>query len=307
MVGLSACGERGQEAGQNRMRDELNPPPAAYTKSAPCGLQDEACQTLVDFYKRKPGFKETFIQVLSAAEMNLPLWIERALTTSVQRVQLDGDTLLIGQACEPRNCAEVFYVGYVESTQQMFGFYRTNNRLQWFGVASDAEKERLCAEDQLCTLEDKVSEIPALLTRFGFPSFVQPSDFSECKEYKGGITAKNGFACRDQFVRSCPMGSAGCTVASEFVNEQLASISYKYNNLQIKNDGLKKTLNNAYGKSETQQIKAEGAIKATTWITEWQDGRVRITLRRVKGGNVQGGSYDDVWVVFVDQAFALFN
>lgn len=306
-LALVACDQRGQGALQATNRDELNPPASAYTQAAPCSPQDSTCQTLLDFYLRKPGFKENLLRTLDDAGVSRPLWMENPLTNGVSHTSLNEVPLVIGHACEPRNCAQVIYVGYVETTQQVFGFYRTNERLQWFGNPDEAQKERLCAEDQLCTLETKVSEIPPLLLKLGFPAINQPAEFANCTEYKGGITAKNGFACREQFVPNCPFASGGCTVSGEFVSDQVAALSFKYKFRLMKNEDLKKILDKAYGKAETQLIQPDTASKVSSWVTEWQDGRVTITLRRIKGVNPLGERYDDVWVSFVDKAFALFN
>lgn len=309
LLGLAvvACDQHGQGGAQAPNRDELNPPASAYTQAVPCTLEDRSCQTLVDYYQRKPGFKETLLRTLDEAGVNRPLWLEGALTTSVVHSNVNDSPLIIGHACEPRNCAQVIYVGYVEATQHLFGFFRTNERLQWFGNPDEAEKARICAEDQLCTLEPKVSEIPPLLLKLGFPAINQPAEFTNCTEYKGGITAKNGFACREQFVPNCPFTSGGCTVSGEFVSDQLAALSFKYKFKLMKTEELKNILDKTYGKAETQIIQPDTASKVSSWVTEWQDSRVTITLRRIKGVNALGERYDDVWVTFVDKAFALFN
>lgn len=304
---LAACDRFGQGNTPTSARDELNPPASAYTQAAPCTPEDNACHTLVDYYQRKPGFKENLQRELDEAGIPRPLWIEDALTTSVKRSTLNEVPVMIGHACEPRNCAQVLYVGYVEPTQHLFGFYRTNDRVRWFGNPDDAEKILLCNEDQLCTLEPKVSEISPVLSQFGFPLLNQSANFLDCTEFKGGITAKNGFACREQFVPSCPYGSSGCTASAEFVNDQLAALSFKYKFRQIKYEALRKDLDKAYGKVETQLIQTNASTNVSSWVSEWHDGRVTITLRRVKGVNVLGERYDDVWIVFVDKAFTLFN
>lgn len=306
-VAITACDQRWQGGAQATNRDELNPPPSAYTQAAPCTQQDSNCQTLLDFYQRKPGFKEILHRALDEAGISRPLWLENPLTTAVTRTALNNEPLLIGHACEPRNCAQVIYIGYIEQKQHVFGFYRTNERLQWFGNPEDAEKSRICSEDQLCTLETKVSQIPPLLLRLGFPVVSQPSEFTDCTEYKGGITAKNGFACREQFVANCSFSSGGCTVSGEFVSDQLAALSFKYKSQLLKSEELKKLLDKAYGKAETQLIEPDTSNKVSSWVSEWQDGRVSITLRRIKGINALGERYDDVWVSFTDKAFALFN
>lgn len=306
-LALTACDLHGQDGLQAKNREELNPPANAYTEAIPCTQQDTACQTLRDFYQRKPGFKETLHRALDDAGVSRPLWLENPLTTAITRTNLNNEPLLIGHACEPRNCAQVIYIGYVDHAQRVFGFYRTNERLQWFGSPDEAEKSLICAEDQLCTLESKVSEIPPLLMKIGFPSITQPAEFTDCTEYKGGITTKNGFACREQFVTHCPFSSAGCTVSGEFVSDQLAALSFKYKSRLVKSEELKKVLDKAYGKAETQLSQPDPSSKVSSWVSEWQDGRVAITLRRIKGINGLGERYDDVWISFADKAFALFN
>lgn len=306
-LALSACDLPGQGGVQAQNREELNPPASAYTQVAPCALGDSGCRTLVDYYLRKPGFKERLLQVLDEGGVNRPLWLENALANPLKRDALNNEMIVIGQVCEPRNCAQVLYVGYVEATQRLFGFYRTNERLYWFGSPDDAEKSLVCAQDQLCALESKVSEIPPLLSRLGFPVFNQSVEFLSCTEYKGGITSKNGFACREQFVPNCPNSTGGCTVSAEFVSDQLAALSYKYKFRLMKYEELKKQLDKTYGKSETQLMQPDKASKDSSWVTEWSDGRVTITLRRIKGTNALGERYDDVWVLFADKAFVLFN
>ena len=307
VVVIAACSGRGDDETGRAARNELNPPESAYTQAAPCAVTDSGCQTLVDFYDRKPGFKELLLQALAQAEIPDPNWLGEALTSRVQRTTLNDAPYIVGRACEPRNCAQVLYVAFNEVTQQLFGFYRSNSTLRWFGNADEAQMAFLCARDQLCQLEAKVSELRPVLGKLGFPEWAQLSDFASCYELKGGISTKDGFVCKEQFAPKCPYTTNGCAVNAEFVNEELASISFKYKFKGVKNDELKRSLDQAYGKAEVQVIKPDASGTLTSWNSSWSTGRVLISMKRIKGRNAQGEGYDDLWVTFADTGFALFN
>lgn len=301
---LSACDRQGAiEA----TREELNPPTSAYTNAAPCSAEDAACQTLLDMYERKPGFKEQLVTALEASGVARPLWLESALSTRLLRTTYQSSPLIIGRVCEPRNCAQLLYVAYGENGARVFGFYRSNERLQWFGDPDADEKSRLCEEDPVCSLESKVSELPSILARWSYPTLIQAADFANCTELKGGITAKDGFVCAEQFAAKCPFSAVGCTVSGQFVGDQAASLSFKYKYRNVKYDDMRKALDKAYGTVEPVVIQPEATGKVSSSVSVWKDGRVQITLRRVKGVNALGERYDDVWIVFEDRAFALFN
>lgn len=302
---LVACG---QHDARDSARAELNPPANAYTQAAPCSAEDTNCQTLLDMYERKPGFKEQLVVALELSEIARPLWLDNALSTRLVRTSDHGVPLVMGRVCEPRNCAQILYVAYKPEPSRVFGFYRTNDRAQWFGDPDDAEKVRLCEAEPACPMENRVSELPQVLVRWSYPLFTQPAEFPRCDEIKGGITAKDGFVCSEQFVVKCPYAVNGCTVSGQFVGDQPASLSFKGKYRQIKYDELKKALDKAYGVAETTTVQPDAANKQlASWTTVWKDGRVEITLRRVKGVNALGERYDDVWMVFADKAFALFN
>lgn len=301
---LTSC-SRSDERGTERA--ELNPPASAYTQAAPCSEGDASCQTLLDMYERKPGFKEQLVVALDAAGLARPLWMDNALSTRLIRTTYRNTPLLIGHACEPRNCAQVLYVAYDTASSRLFGFYRTNERVKWFGDPDEGEKARLCEEEPLCSLEPLASQLPAALARWSYPVFSQPVEFTNCTEYKGGMLSKDGFICGEQLVPQCPYGSAGCTVGAQFVGDQLASVSFKYKTSNASIEELKKAFNKVYGAAETTVTQPDPAGKLGSWVTLWRDGRVEMTLRRVRGVNAQGQRYDDTWMIFVDKAFPLFN
>lgn len=194
---LSGCGR--QDARESS-REELNPPLSAYTQVIPCSPEDTSCQTLLDMYERKPGFKEQLLVALEQSGLGRPLWLDKALSTRLIHTNFREVPLLIGRACEPRNCAQVLYVAYDAAAPRVFGFYRTNERVQWFGNPDDGEKARLCEEEPVCALEPQISELPQVLTRWSFPMLTQSVEFANCTEYKGGITSKDGMVCSEQFV-----------------------------------------------------------------------------------------------------------
>lgn len=291
----------------DQAREELNPPQQAYTQAVPCGPSDLACQTLVDLYMKKPGFKELLSSQMVQSGLAVPDWLSEGLSSRLVVKSIEDQPVVTGRACEPRNCAQVLMVGYGESTGRLFGLLRSHERIQWFGDPVEAEKDVLCTQDQLCSLEEKTSEIPGLLTRLELPTLTQVSRFAECTEYRGGLSTKDGFVCKEQFLPECPFATKGCTVSAQFVNQQLASISFKYKQRTMKRDELPKALARTLegAGEETSQMDATG--KNGVWVTTWQNGRVQTTLRRVKGVNALGERYDDVWLIFSDKAFSLFN
>ena len=304
---LAACGQEGKDGDRQAMREELNPPSVAYTQVVPCSLEDASCKTLVDFYERKPGFKEGLQQAMSAAGIGHPKWLEEALSTKLISKKLNDQLYVVGRACEPQNCAQILYVGFNEQNQQIFGFMRTNETMQWFGHPDELQKEWFCELDQLCQLEPKQSELKPALAQFGFPELVQLTDFYDCKEMKGGIRSKDGFLCNEQYVPKCPFSTTGCAVSARFVNDQLAMISYKYKFKGIKNEDLKKKLDQAYGKSDIQTMNTDGAAGLSGWVGEWKAGRIQVTIKRVKVTGSNRESYDDLWISFADTGLLVSN
>lgn len=108
---LAAGCERNAENDALSLRQELNPPAGAYVRARACTVEDVACQTLVDLYERKPGFKESLTSALAAADIPVPDWLAVALSTKILRQTQGPDSVVTGRACEPRNCAEFLYVG----------------------------------------------------------------------------------------------------------------------------------------------------------------------------------------------------
>ena len=215
-------------------RQELNPPAGAYVSAKACTQEDAACQTLVDLYERKPGFKESLISSLAAADITVPDWLPVALSTKLMRQAQESDSVVTGRACEPRNCAEFLYVAQNEASSRLYGFYRSNDRLIWFGEPDDADKALLCNAEQFCQLEPRQSEVRSSLAKAGYPEIVQLSDFNQCTEFKGGLSSRDGFVCRDQHLTVCPYTTMACTISSEFVGQQLAKIAFKYKFQSVK-------------------------------------------------------------------------
>lgn len=307
MVFIMMGCDRHRETEQALAREELNPPAAAYVSARACSAEDLSCLSLIDLYERKPGFKESVQSAFSGGDMSLPPWFSEGLTTRLIRKTQGSDTYVMGRTCEPRNCAQFLYLAQNERSGDVYGFYRSNEQMLWFGQADDAEKALLCSDDQYCQLEARKSEIPELLNQLALPELTQLAGFTQCQEYKGGLSNLDGFVCRDQFIAQCAYSSAGCTVSSEFVGVQLAKISFKYKYRQLKYDELKMLLDKRYGKSEVQVIKPDTPNGSTAWVSGWSAGNVDISARRVKGKSAQGTAYDDFWLVLSEKGFVLFN
>lgn len=301
LVLMAGC-DRNAESGLSSVRQELNPPTEAYVNARTCSEADATCQSLVDLYDRKPGFKESLRSALAAAEVSVPEWLPVALTSKLIRQDRGGESLVIGRACEPRNCAQFLYVAQNEATDRLYGFYRTNEQIDWFGQPDDAEKALLCNTEQFCHLEPRLSEIRPQLNKLGFPEMTQLTEFSNCTEFKGGLSSRDGFVCREQYLAQCAYASGSCSVSSEFVGDQLAQIAFKYKYRQIRYDELKKVLDKTYGKATEQIIRPDAPNNSTAWVSTWTNGNVRIVLRRVKGS-----AYDDVWISLSDGGYVLFN
>ena len=301
---LVACG---QEGDRQSARDELNPPSAAYTQVVPCSSEDASCKTLVDFYERKPGFKEMLQSSLSAAGISTPKWIDEALSAKLSTKTHNDQRVTFGRACEPQNCAQILYVAYNEQSQQVFGFLRSNEAIQWFGNPDAAQMDWLCDQDQLCQMEPKKSELRPVLAQFGFPELVQLIDFNDCKEVKGGLRSKDLFICNEQYVPKCPLGNSGCAVSARFVNDQLAGVSYKYKFKEVKNEDLRKKLDQAYGKCTVEAMNAHSSAGLSGWVCDWSAGRIQVTMKRVKETGSPKASYDDLWISFADTGLLVSN
>gem|GEM_PF-3354940 len=304
---LTSCGQDGNKGDRQAARDELNPPSSAYTHAVPCSIEDTSCKTLVDFYERKPGFKEILMNSMDVAGIGLPKWMDVALSTKLISKKLNDQIIIVGRACEPQNCAEILYVAYNEQSQQVFGFLRSNETIQWFGNPDTAQMDWLCNQDQLCQLQPKRSEIKPVLGQLGFPESIQLTDFYDCREIKGGLRSKDMSLCNEQYVPKCPFGNNGCAVSARFVNDQLAEISYKYKYKEVKSDDFRKKLNQAYGKCDTQVIKTDPSASLSGWVCEWSTGRVMVTMKRVKGTGAPRVSYDDLWISFADLGLLVSN
>jgi hypothetical protein len=287
----------------NQMGERGNAPRSASTQIIPCSIEDKACQTLADFYKQKPGFKERLNATLGSAQIPIPPWVGEGVSTPVVREQSDGATIVMGKICAQSDCAQAIFVGYKAGDDSLFGLSQFDGNRKWFGLASVAERSLLCSKEVAsCETDSGSRKIAAVLKKYRFPEILKRSDFKKCSTFSAAASGRDGHSvCDSQYISTCPYSTTGCEADGEFLDDRPRKLAFNYKAGTVDGDALKKVFDTAYGEAAVEAKQANGVVSMNSLSSHWADGSVEIRMLRLQGVNIAGARYDDLAVMFIDR------